>query len=247
MNMAFPLDDVDYTAEAIGAFAGTRTRGVFAAEDCFRVMAAGGFKLRMTGGLAWLKKDKYWGVSVLEKEDTPLTIDVGSGGLPRYAAVSLLLDKTANKTRIEVRYGDASSTPQKPKPRRDAYYDEIIVATVLQRAGAVEITSSDITDERTNEALCGLMGDGVTRIPLDGLIDQLNDRWNRWFDDVKQQLSGDVAGQLIQKVNHLTERMTLAEYMILHNDYFAPLLDDEDRPILDDAGVAIVGDWTYQT
>lgn len=69
--------------------------------------------------------------------------------------------------------------------------------------------------------------------------------FNEWFANVKNQLSGDVAGQLIQKVNHLTERLTLVEHMIIHNDFFAPLLDDDGLPIMDDDGNVIVGDWKY--
>ncbi len=207
----WPLDDVDYTAESIGAFAGTRSRGVFAAEDCFRVSPAGGFKLRMTGGLAWLKKDRYWGVALLETADTTVTVDVGSGQLPRYVAVALLLDKTANKPRMELRYGEYAASPQKPQPRRDAYFDEIIVATVLQRAGAVEITAGDITDERTNETMCGLMRDAVERLPLDGLTDQMRSEFDSWFAKVKGQLSEDAAGHLLQQITGL-EPKTIQPY-----------------------------------
>lgn len=207
----WPLDDVDYTAESIGAFAGARSRGVFAAEDCFRVSAAGGFKLRMTGGLAWLKKDRYWGVALLETADTTVTVDVGSGQLPRYVAVALLLDKTANKPRMELRYGEYAASPQKPQPRRDAYFDEIIVATVLQRAGAVEITAGDITDERTNETMCGLMRDAVERLPLDGLTDQMRSEFDSWFAKIKGQLSEDAAGHLQQQITAL-EPKTMQPY-----------------------------------
>ena len=199
--MVWPLDNAEYTAEAIGAFAGTRTRGVFAAEDCFRVTSVRGFTVKLSGGLAWLKKEKYWGLAVMEPTDTQLTVEVGSGALSRYAAVCILLDKTANAARVELRYGEYSDRPVKPAPRRDAYFDEIIVATILQKAAAVEITPADITDERTNEDLCGLMRDGVTGIPLGGLLEQAQAEFDGWFARMQNQLSADAAGHLQVQVD----------------------------------------------
>ncbi len=177
--MVWPLDHSDYTAEAIGAFAGSRTRGVFSMEDCFKVTSMGGNTVKMSGGLAWLKKEKYWGVAVLEKEETQWHVDVGSGVLSRYIAVVLQLDKTGNKPKKELRYGEYADKPKKPVPRRDSYYDEIVVATILQRAGAVEITSADITDERGNGELCGLMRDAVTGIPTEELYTQASEFMRR--------------------------------------------------------------------
>lgn len=206
MITAWPLDDADYTAREIGAFAGTRTRGVFAAEDCFHVTAEGGFNVNLSGGLAWLQKEKYWGLAVLEPEDTSFRLDVGSGLLDRYVAVCIVLDKTANAPRKILRYGAYSDHPAKPTPRRDAYYDEIIVATVLQKAAAVEITAADIIDERTNEAMCGIMRDGVTGIPLNGLTDQMGSRFEQWFEGIKGQLGTDPAGNLQIQVDDLKSK-----------------------------------------
>ena len=34
--------------------------------------------------------------------------------------------------------------------------------------------------------------------------------------------------------------------MTIQNDFFAPLLDDDNCPILDDDGFAILRDWKYK-
>lgn len=171
--IAWPLDNTEYTAEPIGAYNGTRTRGVFSADDCFRVTAEGGRVIKMSGGLAWLKAAKYWGLAVLETADTTWELDVGSGAMSRYVAVVIQLDKIANLTQPLIRYGDyAADNPQIPQPVRDEYYDEIIVAAVLQRAAATDITTADITDTRTDEQYCGIMRDGVTGIPTQQLAAQ---------------------------------------------------------------------------
>ena len=40
---------------------------------------------------------------------------------------------------------------------------------------------------------------------------------------------------------------TVLEYMIIHNDLFTHVVDDDGNPILDDDGNAIIGDWKYKT
>ena len=207
---AWPLDNTEYTAEEIGAWSGTRTRGVFSAEGCFAVTAAGGFGVGVSPGLAWLKVADYWGIAVLEKVATAMQLEVGSGLLPRYVAVVLQYDKTDNEARLTLRYGEYSDTPAKPQPVRDEYYDEIILASILQPAAAVEITQADITDERLNEEMCGLMRDGVTGLPTAQLfaqaraqLDGYSSEFELWFARIKGQLSEDAAGHLQQQVDAL--------------------------------------------
>lgn len=76
--------------------------------------------------------------------------------------------------------------------------------------------------------------------------DSMN-QFNEWFASVQNLLDEDVAGELINKTNNLDERLGLIEYMIIHNDLFAPILDDDGNPILDDDGNALIGDWKYKT
>ena len=69
--------------------------------------------------------------------------------------------------------------------------------------------------------------------------------FNEWFATVQGLL--DVAGELINKTSNLDERLTALEYMIIHNDLFTHIVDDDGNPILDDDGNAIIGDWKYKT
>lgn len=218
---AWPLDNTEYTAEAIGAWSGTRTRGVFSAEDCFSVTATGGFGITVSPGLAWLLAAKWWGIAALEQSDTAFTIDVGSGLLPRYVAVVLQYNKTSNEVQLVLRYGEYGSPAVKPQPVRDDYYDEIILASILQPAAAVEITKDNITDERLNEDMCGIMRDGVTGIPTAELYAQWEaffeqtqkdtaekqqeneDAFFVWFQHMKDQLSEDAAGNLQKQIDDI--------------------------------------------
>lgn len=70
--------------------------------------------------------------------------------------------------------------------------------------------------------------------------------FNEWFASVKGLLDEDVAGHLINITTDHEERLTLAEYMAIHNDYFAPLRDDDGNMILDDDDNAVMVDWKYK-
>ena len=70
--------------------------------------------------------------------------------------------------------------------------------------------------------------------------------FNAWFASVKDLLDEDVAGNLVNVTNDHEQRLTLIEYKTSHNDYFAPLKDDEGNTVLDDDGNAIMVDWKYK-
>ena len=165
MAIIYPADAKGYTAIALGSYNATRTRGVFSAEDCFTVSAIGGRKISISDGLAWLKMGKYWGVSYLDTDAHEHELDVANGTLSRYVAVVLQLNKISGDGDTVLRYGELSAAPSMLLPVRNEQYDEIIVAQVLQSAGSIEVTAADITDCRLLEQYCGLMRDGVTRIP----------------------------------------------------------------------------------
>lgn len=180
--ICFPLDNTEYMADSLGAWCGTRTRGVFAADKHYTVTANGNMTITVSPGLAWLKADTYWGVNAFEINPRTLTIETADGSLARIDAICVRLNKNSNVGEIVVKKGTYS--PQPPTiapPVRNLDYDEIYVATVRVRAGATSILSTDITDQRLNETYCGVMRDGVTGIPTQALYDA----WWAWFSNLK--------------------------------------------------------------
>lgn len=182
--ICFPLDNTEYMADALGAWCGTRTRGVFAADGHYSVSANGDMTITVSPGLAWLKADTHWGVNAYETNPQVLTISTPDGSLSRIDAVCVRLDKNRNVGELIVKKGAYS--PQPPgiaAPTRNLDYDEIYVATITVRAGATEILQSDISDQRLNENYCGIMRDGVTGIPTQ----QLYDQWLDWMENFTQE------------------------------------------------------------
>lgn len=70
--------------------------------------------------------------------------------------------------------------------------------------------------------------------------------FNEWFSNVKNQMDEDVGTKLTADVSELTDSLNLLEYMVMENDYFAPLLDTDGNIVLDSESNAVVGGWKYQ-
>ena len=178
--VAFPLDNTEYTASAMGAFLATRTRGVYSADDSLAVTANGNMTVTVGPGLAWLKAADYWGLAVCSEAAATLTVPTASSSAKRMDAVCLRLDKTGNKAELIVKPGTPAAMPVLPPLQRNDSYDEIYLASISLSAGAVAVSAADITDLRLNEDYCGLMRDGVTGLPTaqitaqaDALMEQL--------------------------------------------------------------------------
>lgn len=124
-------------------------------------------------------------------------------------------------------------------------------ATMDDLVGLVRAESADGIKE-INEFIAALEAKG--NADTAALLEALNDfklteqeKFETWFEKIKGQLSEDAAGNLANTTNVLSEQMAIIQYMILHNDYFAPILDEEGNLILDEDGNVILGQWRYKT
>lgn len=209
----FPLDNTEYEANALGAWFATRERGVLSAGDNFAVTADGsGMSVTLQPGYGWLKRDTHWGVAVWTDAPITLALDAADGVLSRVDVIVLQLDKDANTAQPVLRKGAYSNAPAFTPPVRDAHADEIYVASVLVRPGAVAIAAADITDQRLNEEVCGLMRDGVTGIPTQTLYEQwaafcaqTEETFDAWFGRIQAQFTEDAVGGLQTQIDALGE------------------------------------------
>lgn len=189
--VAFPLDNTEYTASAMGAFLATRTRGVYSADDSLAVTANGNMTVTVGPGLAWLKAADYWGLAVCSEAAATLTVPTASSSAKRMDAVCLRLDKTGNKAELIVKPGTPAAMPVLPSLQRNDSYDEIYLASISLAAGAVAVSAADITDLRLNEDYCGLMRDGVTGIPTAQLSAQADALMAQLREAIQAASSGE--------------------------------------------------------
>ena len=191
MNIVtFPLDVTDYTADALGAWFAARTRGVFAADGHYHITTNGNMTVTVGTGLAWLRMTEHWGVVAFNQNPVVLEVPQAENATHRVDAVCLQLDKAANLSRLILKKGTPGAIAP-PPPVRNASLDEIYLATIYVPAGVVSIQPIHITDQRLNEAYCGIMSDG-TKIPTQ----QLYDGWMAWFRELRTNLDEDAAGSL---------------------------------------------------
>ena len=184
--ICFPLDNTRYEAKEMGAYLCTRTRGVFSADDNLAVSpGTEGLSVVVSPGIAWFKWSEYWGTAAVQEKSLTLKLDAADGALERIDVIVGRLDKVGNLADISIRKGAPSSSPTITDPVRNSSADEIYLAAVRVRAGAVSITAEDITDMRLNEEYCGLMRDGVTGIPTAQLQEQAQELIDHLNEEIK--------------------------------------------------------------
>ena len=181
----FPLDNTKYKAPSMGAFLGTRTRGVFLDTD-FATSVVSGRTVKVNDGICWLKKDKYWGGVALEPDPQNLTLSVADATRNRWEHICVGINKSTNTyTGVFVRSGNWTTAPltnlHKLSPRQNANYEEVIVMSVKNNAGVINLSNADIEDERGFDNMCGYMRDGITGID----VGVLYNAWYSWFNDLK--------------------------------------------------------------
>lgn len=194
----WPLDNKEYTAEALGAAYAARSRGILHAAD-FTATANGDNTLTIGPGVGCIHPGTYWAAFPYLLANTQLTFTDADGTDPRWDAVALTYDKNTNTAGLEVRTGTASASPALPELRRDDDYDEIFLYRVTRPRGATKISADNIVDLRLNEAYCGLMRDTMDSVDT-GVM-------NAAFTAFLQQIEAELA-----QLHAGTAVMTKAEY-----------------------------------
>lgn len=167
--ITYPLNGVTYDAEDVATYLCTRTSGVYSRESNFAVTVTGTREVTVSPGLAWVNYDDFKGVSVCARESGTLTVPDADDMLPRIDRVVLQFDANNNRSVLKLKQGTPEQEPSPPEIVRTHYLYELCLCQIRIPAGSAEVTTADLTDTRTDEALCGLMRDGVTGIPMDEL------------------------------------------------------------------------------
>lgn len=132
-----------------------------------------------------------------------LTVGAANGALPRKDIVIVRLDYSARTIGVMIKAGTAAAAPVAPTLQRDAAYYEMELAEIYVKAWATAITAADITDKRSNQTVCGYVVGLVDQIDTDGMWSQLEADFGEWFDEMKNQLSEDAAGNLQLEIDEM--------------------------------------------
>ena len=174
----YPANDYDFDAADVAAYLAGLTSGVFSSAEDFPVTAAGGLKVTVGAGRGWVHPSRFTGYSITKREADTLTMPLADPSLPRIDRIAMRYDAGARAASLQVLQGTASSTPTAPAISRTELIYDLCLAEITRPAGSTSISTGQITDTRLDEALCGIVRDGVTGIPTDELLAAAKERIN---------------------------------------------------------------------
>ncbi|MHB8036172.1 hypothetical protein CF069_20160 [Clostridium botulinum] len=169
-------------------------------------------------GKGWIK-----GYFYQNTDDFILKVDVADSLLNRIDRVVLRLDYNKRAVNLFIKKGTFASSPVAPLLQRDADIYELGLADIYVRAGVISIIQSNITDLRLNKELCGIVHGTIDQVDTTTIFNQYLEWYKNitgkteqelqnikgnletdfllWFDGIKETLSEDVAGNLLNLIN----------------------------------------------
>lgn len=160
-------------------------------------------------GRAWINGYFYFNT-----DDLNVKLNTADGVLNRIDRIVIRWDLTARTISAEVKSSAPSNNPTTPDLQRDADAYELCLADVYVRAGSTAVLQSDITDQRYNSGLCGVVKGTVDQIDASMLAKQFNDYaelfkqetkldFEAWFEEIRGILSEDLAGSLALAIDDI--------------------------------------------
>ena len=174
----YPANGYDFDAADVAAYLAGLTSGVFSGDEDFPVTAAGGLKVTVGAGRGWVHPSRFTGYSITKREADTLTMPLADPSLHRIDRIVMRYDAGARAASLQVLQGTASSTPTAPAISRTELIYDLCLAESTRPAGSTSISTGQITDTRLDEALCGIVRDGVTGIPTEELLAAAKERIN---------------------------------------------------------------------
>jgi len=171
------------------------TNGVFSyPDDGLKITPNSGMTVDLSIGMCNIEGAMGYNPTVVT-----YTLSDANASLPRIDrfVARFDLDDAIRSVEIYKKEGTFSSTPVAPTITTEDNYYEIVLADIYVGAGATTITSSNITDQRLNSDLCGIVAAALPdEIDTTSIFDQYQDSFDTWLATVDAAIDGTLAGQL---------------------------------------------------
>ena len=163
---SFPNNKMEYQgAEDLMRWLHGRTSGVFGAEGNSSVTAAVGMAVTVSDGNGWITNKNgdgiCWWNDTEEITQSPLALTLAAADSTLNRIDRIIVEwKTidyADLPEIKVLQGTPASNAVPPALTNSNLLRQISLAQVYVKAGATVITAADITDERQDESVCGIV------------------------------------------------------------------------------------------
>ncbi|MEQ6353933.1 hypothetical protein ABNX05_04835 [Lysinibacillus sp. M3] len=218
--------DRKYGADFFALFFGTLiANGVFPNPSTgLQVTANSNMTTSVKAGKGWIN-----GYFIVNDGDYVLKHDNADGVLKRIDRVVMKLNHVEREIEVLIKKGTFASSPVAPSLQRDADAYELALADVLINNGATQITQTNITDQRLNTSLCGIVHGTVNQVDTTTIFNQYKawfaettgsvageiDAWqtqqkqefDEWFATIQDLLEGDVAANLAAKIVDLERKV----------------------------------------
>lgn len=186
-------------------FASFISNGVFPNPSTgLQVLASNSMIITVNTGKAWINGYFYFNTSNLT-----ITLDNADGVLNRIDRVVVRWDLQDRVISVRVKKGTYSATPSAAAIQRDADAYELVLADIYVGAGAVSVSQANITDQRLNSTLCGLVVGTVGELDTTAFSAQLQG----WFE-LYQEMSAEQYNNLKSYMNSL-QIQSDADYIAL--------------------------------
>lgn len=178
-------------------FDGVIRDGVFQSIGGYLATKPGeGMQVIVSPGKAWF--DHTWTVN---DADLPLEIAQSDLTLSRYDAVVLETDatKSVRENSIKVLKGTPASDPQKPSLTNEGDVHQHPLAYILVPGGSSSIQVQNI-DIMVGKAECPFVTSILESVSIDVLLAKWEGEFRVWFDELQNQMAGDVATNLQNQI-----------------------------------------------
>ena len=195
--------DRKYNAEQMSAiFDGIINDGVFASiGEAFKVTPGTGGSVNVAKGKAWL--NHTWVVN-----DSTYNVPLASAPalLSRYDAIILQVNRndSVRAASITVIQGTAATTPTKPTLTNTNNIYQRPIAYIHRKAGATEITVSDIEYVVGTTAFPFVTGI-LDTVSIDTLFAKWDAEFNTWFNGLKDTMSDNDVANVLQSIVQLQQ------------------------------------------
>lgn len=197
--------DRTYTAEQMSLyFKGLVSDGVIANVGNMMAVTPGtGMTVQVGTGRMFI--DSRW---LQNSSALSISISAAHATLARKDIIVARLDYSGRAIGIIAKTGTAAASPAAPGIVRNSEYFEMELAEIYVSAGATAITAANITDKRADTSVCGYVTGLVEQIDTTDMWAQLEADFGDWFDEMKDQLSEDAAGNLQTEIDALDTRVS---------------------------------------
>ena len=152
--------------------------------------------------------DGYWYELT---EDMEITIPVNTKSYAIKDVVCCTLDKTERKVSIVLKEDVITDYPANNNTQHD-----LVLSTILVQPNASKLNTEDITDKRPDKTYCGFVTGMVDQIDTTELFKQYDDAFKAWFNEIKDQLSTDAAGNLQKQIGLLSNLKTIVKDSVVN-------------------------------